>query len=235
MLRRTLSVGLLAATLCYALPSSAQTELSKPSRPQGQQQTTTPTATSTATTTTVSSPTGDINSYGYVDLGLSVKWAICNVGASSPSDYGNYYVWSATRTKSEYTEDNSVTYGKTMGSIAGNATYDAARANWGGTWRLPTASEIGELVYNCTHEWTTLNGVNGYKVTGPNGNSIFLPAAGRRLGSLLSGEGDNGYYWSATPSEDSSRDAYELDFSSARFDRYREGCYYGQSVRPVAE
>uniref|UniRef100_UPI0025B2398C PEGA domain-containing protein n=2 Tax=uncultured Muribaculum sp. TaxID=1918613 RepID=UPI0025B2398C len=90
----------------------------------------------------VSTTGNTINGHEYVDLGLSVKWAACNVGASSPEDYGNYYAWGETATKAEYTESNSKTYGKTMGDISGNPQYDAARANWGGTWRLPTKAEF---------------------------------------------------------------------------------------------
>ncbi|MCD8303544.1 MAG: hypothetical protein LUC86_01770, partial [Prevotellaceae bacterium] len=128
---------------------------------------------------------GYINGHEYVDLGLSVKWATCNVGGSYPSVYGDYYAWGETSTKSSYDEDNCKTYNVSMGSIAGNSSYDAARANWGGTWRLPTADEIDELIDKCDWEWTTRGGHAGYKVTGPNGNSIFLPAAGWRYGTSL--------------------------------------------------
>ncbi len=94
------------------------------------------------------------NSYEYVDLGLSVKWATCNVGADSPSDYGDYFAWGEPETKKEYID----TWGKGMGGIAGNPQYDAARANWGGTWRLPTADEMKELIDKCKWEWTTYEG-----------------------------------------------------------------------------
>ena len=114
----------------------------------------------------------------YVDLGLSVKWATCNVGASKPEEYGDYFAWGETSTKEEYTEENSLTYGKKMSDIAGNAQYDAARANWGGSWRMPTEYEWQELIDKCKWEWGKVTGVKVNKVTGPNGNSIFLPAAG---------------------------------------------------------
>ncbi|MCD7721741.1 MAG: serine/threonine protein kinase, partial [Prevotellaceae bacterium] len=100
--------------------------------------------------------TGTINGHGYVDLGLSVKWATCNVGASSPEGYGNYYAWGETTTKSSYDDDNCKTWEVSMGSIAGNSSYDAARSNWGGTWRLPTANEIDELINKCQRTWTTM-------------------------------------------------------------------------------
>ena len=182
-----------------------------------------------------SSEKGKHNSHEYVDLGLSVKWATCNVGASEPEDYGNYYAWGETSKKTEYTKDNSKTYGKSMGDIKGNSNYDAARANWGGTWRLPTKAECQELVDRCTWKWTTQNGVNGYKVTGPNGNSIFLPATGARHGSSFNLAREYGCYWSSTPNESDSYCAYSLYFNHSKrrvFDNLRSG---GQSVRPVLE
>ena len=177
----------------------------------------------------------EINGHEYVDLGLSVKWATCNVGASSPEDYGDYFAWGETKTKSTYYNDNSVTYRKKFSDIGGQSQYDAARANWGGTWRLPTKAELEELENRCTWKWTTQNGVKGYKVTGPNGNSIFLPAAGYRFGSSLSSAGEYGYYWSSTPSERDSNRAYGLFFNSSNQYVYWVSRYDGQSVRPVAE
>ncbi len=181
------------------------------------------------------STTGTINGHQWVDLGLSVKWATCNVGASSPSDYGNYYAWGETRTKSEYTMDNCSTYGINIGDISGDSRYDAARANWGGTWRLPTQAEMQELIDKCTWTWTSQGGRNGYRVTGPNGSSIFLPAAGYRYGSSLNVAGDYGYYWSSPPFESAARIACSLYFVSSdhSLDWYYR--YSGQSVRPVSD
>ena len=176
------------------------------------------------------------NEYEAVDLGLSVKWATCNVGASSPEEYGNYYAWGEIETKDEYTEDNSVTYGVEMSDFSGDAEYDAATANWGGSWRMPTSDEMEELVDNCTWEWTTLNDVNGYLVTGNNDNSIFFPAAGYCTGSKLHISGNGGHYWVSTPEESSTYFVYILYFTSGRHD-VRDGYYryYGRSVRPVTE
>ena len=136
-----------------------------------------------------------INGHEYVDLGLSVKWATCNIGASKPEDYGDYFAWGEDETKSTYTDDNSATYGRT------NYTFrDAAKKKWGGTWRMPTANEFQELIDNCTWTWTTQGGHNGHKVTSKkNGNSIFLPAAGGRGGSSLASAGAYGYCWSSSP------------------------------------
>ena len=176
------------------------------------------------------------NGHEYVDLGLSVKWATCNVGATAPEEYGNYYAWGEATLKTNYSSDNSKTYGKQMNDISGNAQYDAARANWGGSWRMPTKSEYNELLNNCTWTWTTQNGVKGYKVTSKvNSNYIFLPVAGCRGGSSLRNAGSYGGYWSSTPFESSSNLAYYLDFNSSNHYMYHYYRYFGQSVRPVIE
>ena len=187
--------------------------------------------------------TGTINGHEYVDLGLpsGLKWATCNVGATTPEDYGNYYAWGETTTKTEYTEENSVTFGQEMGDISGNATYDAARANWGSTWRMPTKADMIELSNNCTWTWTTQNGVNGCIVTGPNGNSIFLPAAGYCYGA--SRYGDGGYYWGSTPYDRDSTPYYEqytnsacgLEFGYGGHEVYFALRYNGYTVRPVTD
>ncbi len=208
-------------------PSKRQTQTSNSSTQQSQ--------TSSRTQSQISKPTGSINGHEYVDLGLSIKWATCNVGASSPSDYGNYYAWGETSTKSSYTDENSVTFKKTMGSIAGNPTYDVARVSWGSPWRLPTKEEIDELVSKCKREWTTQERHNGYIITGPNGNSIFLPAAGWCYGTSLFDASEDGGYWSATPNEDDSDSAYCLGFDNGAFFEYRDSHRHGQSVRPVSE
>ena len=184
----------------------------------------------------VSSSSGSIAGHEYVDLGLSVKWATCNVGASSPEGYGNYYAWGETSIKPSYGGGNSRTYRKEVGDIGGNASYDAARANWGSTWRLPTWNEIDELIEKCTWTWTTMNGMNGYKVTSKvNGKSIFLPAAGDRGSSSLYFAGSVGLYWSSTSSTSGTRRAYNLYFDSGNVRRHGSRRHYGQSVRPVSE
>ena len=193
----------------------------------------------------VSCNDGKHEGHEYVDLGLSVKWATCNVGATSPEDYGNYYAWGETSTKSNYSSSNCPTYELSESKLQsqgyidseGNLTsqYDAARANWGGSWRMPTKAEMQELEDKCTWTWTTQNGVNGYKVTGPNGNNIFLPAAGYRDGSSLSLAGSHGYYWSSTPHESYSYYAYNLYFNSDYHGMYGSYRDDGQSVRPVLE
>ena len=128
----------------------------------------------------------------YVDLGLSVKWATCNMGASSPEEYGDYYAWGETETKSTYDwntykwckgSENTLTkyctdsdYGTVDNKTVLDPEDDVAHVKWGGNWRMPTDAEIEELRENCIWKWTTQNGKNGYKVTSKkNGNSIFLP------------------------------------------------------------
>lgn len=179
------------------------------------------------------------NSHEYVDLGLpsGKKWATCNVGADKPEDYGDYFAWGETSPKVVYDSDNSVTYGEQMNDISGNAQYDAATANWGGGWRMPTIEECVELVDYCKWEWTQVNGVNGARVIGPNGNCIFLPAAGERSGSSLQIAGDQGLYWSSTPYDNHGLDDcagflgfYYCDECVTYGDRR-----YGSTVRPITE
>ena len=122
-----------------------------------------------------------------------------------------------------------------IGSNISGTQYDAARAQWGGSWRMPTKAECQELIDRCTWTWTTYNGVNGWKVTGPNGNSIFLPAAGGRRGTELDGRGLYGEFWSGSPYESNQSEAYDLNFSSVF--RSVNGYYreIGYPVRPVCD
>ncbi|MBQ2907871.1 MAG: DUF1566 domain-containing protein [Bacteroidales bacterium] len=184
-------------------------------------------------------PDGEIAGHYYVDLGLpsGVKWATCNVGASSPEDYGDYFAWGETSPKAEYSWENSVTNGEQMSDISGDAQYDAATANWGGSWRMPTKEQMEELVEHCEWEWTQVNGVNGAKVIGPNGSCIFLPAAGFRDRSSLFHDGYDGFYWSSTP-YDYYYDlnyAYNLYFITGDEDVNLSYRYYGLTVRPITE
>ena len=180
-----------------------------------------------------------------VDLGLSVKWATCNVGASSPEEYGDYFAWGEASTKETYDYDNCPTYGLSKSELQsqgyidseGNLTaqYDAATANWGGSWRMPTKAEYNELLNDCTWEWINNNDFKGYKVTGPSGASIFLPAAGGRNGSSLYDAGGDGHYWSSTPSDYDDNYAYDLIFYGSYLLMGSDNRYYGLSVRPVIE
>ena len=178
-----------------------------------------------------------INGHEYIDLGLpsGLLWATCNVGANSPEEYGDYYAWGETETKDEYTEENSYTYGVKMNDISGDPKYDVARKKWGDNWRMPTYYEMEELIDLCFWEWKTKNGINGYKVTGWNHNSIFLPAEGVRCESSLDGDGNTGFYWSTKPFENNNRGAYYLLFCNGIKDMLPTDRIKGLSVRPVSE
>ncbi|MBQ2573585.1 MAG: hypothetical protein II575_05135, partial [Bacteroidales bacterium] len=177
---------------------------------------------------------GTLNGYDWVDLGLpsGLKWATCNVGASTPEGYGDYYAWGETSPKSSYSSSN-YTYSSQPTTLP--SSRDAATANWGTGWRMPTYDELNELKNNCTVTWTTQNGVNGRLFTGPNGNSIFLPAAGYRLDRGLNNVGSNGDYYSGSNSSFSELSAYRLSFDSGRCQMASGYRYYGYSVRPVCQ
>lgn len=176
-----------------------------------------------------------VDGHGAVDLGLSVLWASCNVGASSPSDYGKYYAWGEVSTKDEYSEESSKTSGVELPDISGYSSNDVATANWGDSWRLPTEDECQELIDDCTWEWTKVNGKNGFLVTGPSGSSLFLPAAGWRSGSSLNYDGEYGNYWGSTPADDDTQRACSIDFSADSHNLTWAYRYYGESIRPVTE
>ena len=205
------------------------------------------------TTTKLNDGEGIENNYVYVDLGLSVKWATMNVGASKAEDYGGYFAWGETTTKETYDlstykwcngsfasltkYNNSSSYGTVDNKTQLELSDDAAHVNWGGSWRMPTDAEWTELREQCTWTWTTQNGEYGYKVTskksGYTNNSIFLPAAGYRDDSSLYYAGSSGYYWSSSLSTDIPSSAYYVYFLSSYVNRGSGNRYYGRSVRPV--
>ena len=184
------------------------------------------------------------NTGKYVDLGLpsGLKWAKCNLGASKPSDYGDYYAWGEIEPKTtDYswatykwgTESNMTKYNNTDSKTTLEAADDAATAKLGSPWHIPTNDEIQELIDKCTWTWTTQDGVKGYEVKGPNGNSIFLPAAGVRGGSELDNAGKWGYYWSSSLNAAYSYYAHNLLFDSGKHDLNDNNRHYGFTVRPV--
>ena len=189
----------------------------------------------------------------YVDLGLSVKWATFNVGASTPEEYGDYFAWGETEPKATYslstykwcngsettlTKYNTKSSNGTVDSKTQlDLSDDAAHVNWGGSWRMPTYAEWTELCDQCTWTWTAQNGVNGYKVTskksGYTNNSIFLPAAGYRGGSSLDYAGSYGFYWSSSLRTGGPGSAWSVCFYYSNVYRDYYSRYYGLSVRPV--
>ena len=190
----------------------------------------------------------------WVDLGLpsGTLWATCNVGANSPEEYGDYFAWGETEEKDVY---NWSTYKWCNGSYSTltkyctNSSYgyngfvdnkteldpedDAAYVNWGPSWRIPTTEQQRELYEKCSSVWTTQNGVNGRLFTGPNGNTLFLPAAGDRWGESLGDVGSYGYYWSRTLYSYDPYVAYDLyvDSGCVLWGNYSR--YNGFTVRAV--
>ena len=193
--------------------------------------------------------TGTEEGHEWVDLGLpsGVKWATYNVGASAPEGSGNYYSWAETSPKFDYSMSSyfmatnspfGVTYNPFhVGDIAGTK-YDAATENWGGKWQMPSRDDAQELIDNCTMEWTEKYGTYGCEFTGPNGNSIFLVAAGYRSSSQPAyGKGEYGSYWTSDCCKGNVGDAVYLYFQSNYTPRVREGSNYskgwGCSVRAI--
>ena len=194
----------------------------------------------------------ETNGHECVDLSLpsGTLWATCNVGATTPEGYGDYFAWGETSTKETYNWDNYfdtndggstfAKYNNEGGKTVLDPEDDAAHVNWGGSWRMPTQAEWQELIDNCTWTWTTQNGIHGYKVTskkaGYTDKSIFLPAAGDRRDSDLNDVGSVGDYWSSSLLEDYYLDyAWDLIFASDSRILYNLNRYYGLSVRPVLQ
>lgn len=201
------------------------------------------------------SATGTEAGHKWVDLGLSVRWATTNVGARSESDYGDYFAWGETAPKREY---SAKTYKHCKGKMNkltkycmnkkfGNVDYkkqlelidDAAHVNWGGKWRIPTKVEWNELITKCKMEYTTRKNHKGYLVTGPNGSSIFLPAAGshRFAGgrSDIFDEGKHSYYWSSSryDGDEWLYEDHSYSFWGISDELWQENRESGLSVRPV--
>lgn len=207
-----------------------------------------------------SSSTGSIKGHEYVDLGLSVKWATCNVGANKPEEYGDYFAWGETRTKKDYSwkklkyckyKEGPITKVKFSKYVGGSESGivdnklildpsdDAAHVNWGASWRMPTKEEQSELRERCDWKWTTQNGVDGFLVTSKiNGKSIFLPAAGYRDGKDLRVAGFCGCYWSSSFCGNGvSYAAWDIKFKFHMYlvDYGGGNRNEGYSVRPVCE
>ena len=190
-----------------------------------------------------------------IDLGLpsGTKWASCNVGANKPEEYGEYFAWGELEEKEEYTEDSYLYYDSenweymSLPNNISGTKYDVARKRWGGNWRMPTYEEVRELKEKCSFQWVSNNGVGGAKITGPNGNSIFLPASGYRDGVSYWDEWD--YYdncygsgagvlcWSGTI-HDSNEGVWILNYAAPNWENLfynYEICTLGLSVRPVCK
>ena len=189
------------------------------------------------------------NGHEYVDLGLSVKWATCNVGATRPEDAGDYFAWGETQPKSKYdwstykwcngSKKKLIKYSDTWEKDNVNTlelSDDAAHVNWGGNWRMPGFYEVYELYEDCTWEWSYQNGRGGYKVTSKkNGNHIFLPTTGKCSGSAVTYSNTLGYFWKNTIGWMSA--SADIGYFNAKEKHYfyvANRCW-GLPVRPVCE
>ena len=199
----------------------------------------------------ISKPSGFEMKQGYVDLGLSsgTLWANCNIGAGPPTDYGDYFAWAEIKTKSSYSRDNCTTYDiyyadgirgnvesdtvRAAIRIIGNPKHDAALAIWKGNWSLPSAADFAELNKECSWMYKIINGHKGYVITGPNGNSIFLPSAGYIDGTQKSQVGTGGFYWTGD-----YWDKYERSTSFNFTNTSHNGVIWsyrdkGKTIRPI--
>lgn len=205
------------------------------------------------------------HSFVDLGLPSGLKWASCNVGAEHPHENGGYFAWGEVSEKDKFSFDNyrfekDGHYGKYINEYRRQETKhgfffdteiekiyegdgldvleaadDIVAVEWGGPWRMPTAEEQDELLSQCEWVWSALNGQTGYRVTGPNGNSIFLPATGRWFIDIFCGVGSDGCYWSSSLDTDRHRCAYCVCFSSSRVRRDYYNRDRGLSVRPVSE
>lgn len=175
-----------------------------------------------------------------IDLGIGVKWACCNVGASAPEQYGNYYAWGETRVKKyywwqtyQYYNYNSNSFVFIGNNIAGTK-YDAAKVKWGGSWKMPTIDQIRTLVNKCKTERITINGVKGLQFIGPNGASVFFPYAGHYETDGRINPGSQGLYWSSTSTPNNYNKIFYLGCSYYRaFEGDGVTRYMGLPIRPV--
>lgn len=180
------------------------------------------------------------NGYVYVDLGLSVKWATCNLGASSSEEYGDYYAWGETETKDMYSKSNYTFRFATSGSFDPTTlplSSDVSNINMGGNWRMPTKLEVDELRSECVWIWETKNNICGYTIKSKkNGNFIFIPAAGYFGGDVYGANG-GGYYWTGNPNTNDSFGAYSISFTEfSRNNRINtDNRYLGYTIRPVCD
>lgn len=201
---------------------------------------------------TILNVTGTLNGHDFVDLGLSVKWATCNVGANYPDDHGGYFAWGDTQPKDGYYWSNcfdcvnpnqvwdiggwGIYNKRDKKIITPDSGHDTARENWGDSWRMPTEEEFEELLTKCTWEWKLVNDSYGNVVTGPNGNAIFLPAAGYVDGKMEYYEVcSSGSYWTSALFPSESYLACIIAFGELDHEPYTSYRRLGRSIRPVTE
>lgn len=185
-------------------------------------------------------------SHEYVDLGLpsGLKWATCNIGATSPTECGEYFAWGETEPKSEYSDWNSITQDMSYQDLKSNhiinasdnlmLSHDAARVNWGSDWRIPTKEECEELCRKCKWESITTEGKNVYRITGRNGNYIILPACGFIYEQENYSPSDI-EYWCATTIGEEGSGAYHLNVYENKPRIYWDGYSSGRPIRAVID
>lgn len=187
---------------------------------------------------------GNHNGYDWVDLGLSVRWATCNLGAEYPYSHGNFYSWGALSTTSSYDPSKSLTYNNAIDNITESSKFDAAHIIMKGTWRIPTKEECEELIKKCTWTWVQNNGISGFVIKSKvNGNCIFLPASGvyEEPTVNINNEANTlGCYWTSTPAdkkfaEEHLKEAYALRFTSNGPYTLFYSKYFGYNIRPVCD
>lgn len=208
------------------------------SRPQNKQN---------ATTYHVSEPDGYINGHGYVDLGLpsGTKWAITNIGAAKSEEIGNYFSWGEIKPKEKYNFKESRLSGIEIPDISGNEKYDAAAANWGNNWEIPTENQMQELIKNCKFNEIIYKTVPGILLTGPNHKTLFIPKGGYGSDRIY-GIGKGCYLWTSTPNykyhgtEYPNHPDYHYSTGFKHFEGYNKhiGPFFrgeGYNIRPVTK
>ena len=176
----------------------------------------------------------EISAGNEIDLGLpsGKLWASCNLGADSPEKYGDYYAWGEIEKKDSFPRKGYKYLGTLIGNNISGTEYDVVSNVLKDDWVMPNQHDFKELVDNCKREWVKYNGVNGYKLIGPNGNSIFLPATGF-CDPLLCNQESIGFYWSST--DDNGFNAIALSLSDGKIAINKELRYHGHAIRPIKE
>ena len=174
-----------------------------------------------------------------IDLGLSVLWSDINLGATTPESFGEYFAWGETKPKEQYSKDNYMHYDHSMnqyldiGEDISGTKYDAAHVNLGNGWRMPSNTELQELIKNCEWEWVKSGNTLGYKITGKHGNYIFMPAGGCIFYSTVSSQNEWTEYWSSSERQKYKGDAYLLVENGYNPTVISSDKIYGVPIRPV--
>lgn len=237
-IKKLLKVALAAViVVCVTLPCSAQSDGGGKKKARNTNTTTNKNKKRSSASKSNSHyvPSESFVAPDYVDLGLpsGTMWATCNMGASKPEEYGDYFAWGEIKPKSKYTERNSKTYGKDIEAYGGNRDYDAATYWFGQGWMTPTEADFKELISKCEWSETTKNGISGFEIKGRNNKLIFLPHSGCMNDDGFS-NGGYGYYGSSTPciKGDNVRACF-LWLHPACYEFDTSARWTGKTIRPV--